>query len=332
MKTKRAYIFLVLGIMALIGVAAFLTQMLISLQTPDKIVVSPPKRRDKPVPGAVTAVSETKIVLDKSSPGSGFHPATEWRKPHRAAGKSSFAPPPPSDRPGIGTVSTLKGTAFVIRGDRKRIPVTADMRIETNDRIETGRESGIQVMFDDGSIVSQGENSAIAIDEFLYNPDTPEENGLTMRMIKGICRSVTGMITNLNPDRFKVRTRMATIGVRGCELIFQSSSLSELICVLDLGGEKTVWIKTTNNGSPVLNPEDGTTFVIDKSITTQIDIMEPGKAIALNRGRPPEQRNIANEDIRKLLKQSSALDPAKYEVHQQPGGMVFNIRPPEQTE
>jgi len=48
----------------------------------------------------------------------------------------------------------------------------------------------------------------------------------------------------MNPDRFKVTTRMATIGIRGCELGFKITKESENVYVINLAGKETVRITT----------------------------------------------------------------------------------------
>ncbi len=100
------------------------------------------------------------------------------------------------------------------------------------DTITTGPGARLQVLFTDDSLFSQGENSAVVLDEYSFDPNHRENNSLCLRIIRGITRVVTGRITDINPERFKVKTSRATIGIRGCELGFDVQPKYDQIMII----------------------------------------------------------------------------------------------------
>lgn len=324
MKSMKIYMYLIVGVIILIATAAILTQMLLNVSIPE--VPQLQTGRKGPASNKITVSQETTIQLDQPEPTRDIEEGT-WSRARKPAEKPQFTPPPATDAPGIGTISSIRGHAHIIRKDSKTAALQLNQRILTNDKINTAANSYIKITFDDGSIVSQGENASIIIDEFLYTPDDPEKNHFTMRIAKGVCRTVTGMITNLNPNRFKVKTRMATIGIRGCDLIFQSSRMKDDIYVLSLAGEKQVIIETTTNGSPLRDPVENDDFNIDKSIKKIISIETPNQMVSLNRRKTPEQREVSKAVARKMTAHASDIRPAKYELTQGKDSMVIDVKP-----
>ena len=63
-------------------------------------------------------------------------------------------------------------------------------------------QSKVQIQFQDNSYLSQGENSRITIDEYVYDPDKGENSGLLVNMAKGAFRLITGLIAKQNPDKY----------------------------------------------------------------------------------------------------------------------------------
>ena len=51
-----------------------------------------------------------------------------------------------------------------------------------------------------------------------------------------------------NPDRFRVRMRMASIGIRGCETGFRSTDVRNDVYILEIGKEETVVVAATVDG------------------------------------------------------------------------------------
>ncbi len=106
------------------------------------------------------------------------------------------------------------GSAAAVRND-VRGTVAGQMRtgspVQQNETVSAGADSSAQLLFRDKSSVTLGPNSRVTIDKFVYDPSrgTGQE---ALRLAKGALRFVSGSQT---PENYKVKTPLATMGVRG---------------------------------------------------------------------------------------------------------------------
>lgn len=113
----------------------------------------------------------------------------------------------------IGSIMALKGNAEIKRSDTT-IKAKTGMDIEEQDEIITQDKTRLQVMLNDETVVTIGANSSFSFEEFSQEAQNEK---LSMRANRGFFRSVTGQIGKLAPERFKVKTASATIGIRGTD-------------------------------------------------------------------------------------------------------------------
>jgi hypothetical protein len=145
----------------------------------------------------------------------------------------------------IGSVVSTQGRSFARSLDGKQRRLKANGEIFLNDTVITKANSQVQLLLNDDTSISQGADSEITIDEYLYTPDNAEENATSIKMTKGIFRVITGKITKLNPDRFHVRTSKATIGIRGCDVLVRINPDGGYdVLVIDLHGFESVVVQT----------------------------------------------------------------------------------------
>jgi len=114
----------------------------------------------------------------------------------------------------IGNVLALKGSADIKRASGS-LNVVIGMALEEGDEILTSKKSRVQVMLKDETIVTIGASSSFSFEEFKF--DGSKKSKIEMRANRGFFRSVTGKIAKIAPERFKVRTASATIGIRGTD-------------------------------------------------------------------------------------------------------------------
>lgn len=127
-----------------------------------------------------------------------------------------------------GYAAERAGVVVGVQGRAEAVPASGGARdlamgseVFAGDTLQTDKGAKLQVMLEDDSLISLGENSSVTLDEYLFNPNEKANNALMIRIQRGIARVITGIITDLNPNRFTVRTSRATIGIRGCELGFR---------------------------------------------------------------------------------------------------------------
>ena len=113
----------------------------------------------------------------------------------------------------IGVVTGISGDAYAESAEGMR-PLEPGSPIYQGEELVTGDDSNIEVRFADDTLISQGQNSRIALDEYVYEPDSSTSSFLG-EIAQGTFRTVTGKIASENPDRFKLGSPLATIGIRG---------------------------------------------------------------------------------------------------------------------
>ena len=113
----------------------------------------------------------------------------------------------------IGTVAAFRGTASISR-DGESLNVVSGMNIERHDQVLTKEKTRMQVILKDNTVVTIGSNSSFGFLEFSMQEG---KERVSMKADGGFFRSVTGAIGKVAPERFKVHTVSATIGIRGTD-------------------------------------------------------------------------------------------------------------------
>ena len=115
----------------------------------------------------------------------------------------------------IGTIMSIKGSADVKREHNVSIAASSGMELLKGDEIITHKKSRVQVMLQDDTVVTIGQNSSFGFEDFAF--DGTKNSKLSMKATRGFFRSVTGKLGKVAPERFKVKTASATIGIRGTD-------------------------------------------------------------------------------------------------------------------
>ncbi|MEA1914363.1 MAG: FecR domain-containing protein, partial [Campylobacterota bacterium] len=114
----------------------------------------------------------------------------------------------------IGTVVSINGEAIIDRNNVMHKVKKNDV-IEKNDVIKTFNQTLLKIVLHDKTQISLGENSSLNIKNYLYNEQSKQDNSVELNFFKGTFKTVTGRIGKLNPRKFKLKTKNASIGIRG---------------------------------------------------------------------------------------------------------------------
>ncbi|WP_415718201.1 FecR domain-containing protein [Maridesulfovibrio sp.] len=120
----------------------------------------------------------------------------------------------------IGKIVAVNGEAFAESESGLR-PLQAGSSIFEGEELVTGADSNLEVRFVDDTLLSQGEDSRISLDDYAYDPSGDELSDYMVNITEGTFRMVTGKIAEQNPERFKVGTPLATIGIRGTTTVHE---------------------------------------------------------------------------------------------------------------
>ncbi len=115
----------------------------------------------------------------------------------------------------VGHITALSGEVFVQRGAKTQ-KATANFQLEEKDAVKSSAGAVAQLVFKDKTVITVGSNTTFKIDEYLFGEkDVKVKFGVG----EGTFKSVTGKIGKIAPEKFKIETRTATIGIRGTVLI-----------------------------------------------------------------------------------------------------------------
>ncbi len=112
----------------------------------------------------------------------------------------------------VATITALKGNVFVLR-DAKETALKLGDKVQEKDTIITKNKTKVQIIFKDETIISIGKNSNFSVNEYLFEDSQPPVAKFSM--LKGAMRVITGRIGKVAPDKFSIKTKTATMGIRG---------------------------------------------------------------------------------------------------------------------
>jgi hypothetical protein len=113
-----------------------------------------------------------------------------------------------------GIIDDVKGEV-VIQRKGEWIIARESMPFEAKDFFDVKANSRAKLKFDDGTRVTLGSNAQFSVDSYFYDKENPNKSNATFSVARGAFKTVTGQIAKIAPDKFALKTKTATIGVRG---------------------------------------------------------------------------------------------------------------------
>ncbi len=190
-----------------------------------------------------------------------------------------------------GKVVSVDGIVHASSDQKGRRELSRGSTVFSQETIEVGGGSRIQLRFTDGSIVNLTPNTTYRIDDYSYN-DKRENDRVSTELVKGGFRQLTGGIAKKNPDNFKVRTPVATIGVRGTliEAVLRGGELF----VGCLSGEVLLY---NNEGAVRIGPGEKSSFsAVSSDINPPVDLPSKPAVLESTSFEPPAESFPTNPD------------------------------------
>lgn len=117
----------------------------------------------------------------------------------------------------VALVKKLKGNAHIER-DSKELIVEVGTKVFEKDIVITDSNSLVGLIFKDNTRISIGSKSKFIIEKYIFEPSQNKEAFVT-NLSKGSIECITGLISKINPDAFKIKAKTATMGIRGTHFI-----------------------------------------------------------------------------------------------------------------
>lgn len=154
----------------------------------------------------------------------------------------------------VGTVTQLSGTLSVRRADGTLRILSQKSEVRDGDTLSTERDSYSQIKFSDGGQITMKPNTTIAVTNYEFSEEKPQESSFIFGLLKGGLRSLTGLIGKTNPKRYQLTTATSTIGIRGTTFAVDD-------CVNSRCGDLTAAVYVAvSDGEIVVQNESGEEF------------------------------------------------------------------------
>jgi len=121
----------------------------------------------------------------------------------------------------IATVTAVKGQVEIVRNE-KSINAVVGFSLNVKDRVLTIGKSVAQLSFKDDTVITLGKNSDFKISDYIFEPKVKKTR---FSIARGVFKSITGKIGKVAPKKFKIKTKTATMGIRGTTVIGRVSDV-----------------------------------------------------------------------------------------------------------
>jgi len=112
-----------------------------------------------------------------------------------------------------GEFTFVVGDVSVTKTNGQRVVPVKGTPVDPGDRIATGANGMAQLTMVDNARLSLRPSTQFVIENYAQQKDSQE--GAVLNLLRGTLRTFTGLIASANRDRFVMKTRVATVGIRG---------------------------------------------------------------------------------------------------------------------
>jgi hypothetical protein len=151
-------------------------------------------------------------------------------------------------------VAELSGSGSVTRAGDPPRTLEVDLQLFPLDRIETGADTRLHIIFTDGTSAYLGSNAALVIEAYRHAQDDP---AFVARVVQGAFRFVTGLIARNRPGVFNVNAVASTIGVRGTHFAGEVEGVAVTVMLLAPAEPARTAIEVSNAFGAVVIDEPG---------------------------------------------------------------------------
>jgi len=126
----------------------------------------------------------------------------------------------------VGKVIITTGNVTAVNAKGVERKLKRRSKIFEGDTINVSTKSRAQIRFIDKQLVALKSETIFRIDEYKFKNKQDGNESAAMSLLKGGMRSVTGAIGKKNKKKYKLRTPVATLGVRGTHYVLQLCAAS----------------------------------------------------------------------------------------------------------
>ena len=125
----------------------------------------------------------------------------------------------------IGKISAFSGDVKIDR-NTQLLNATVGFILEQKDTVKSSDNSKAQIVFEDGTVISIGKNAVLSIAEYVNDTTNPSNSKTDFRVLEGTFKTITGGIGKVAPEKFKLQTKSASIGIRGTIIVGDQTKIA----------------------------------------------------------------------------------------------------------
>lgn len=228
-----------------------------------------------------------------------------------------------NDKIEAGQVIFVLGQAVAKGEDGKARELHRKSIIFEKDVIITNNKSQVQLRFTDNGFVSIRPNSTFKVEGYSFNSDNPNKE--EFELIKGGFRAITGQIGKANKKAFKLRTPVATLGIRGTDftvMFCQHDCGSDFRKVTSGSVENGLYIGVVSGGVDLANRAgkmllSANQYGFIKNLLSKPKHLPRPPAFLMfdrtERSKPLRVRNAGSSASRQVAKRENQQTPANSE-------------------
>ena len=157
----------------------------------------------------------------------------------------------------IGVVKEISGTAFAKLPAEDKRQLSIGDNIYESDLITTEKKSSIGLQLKDDTVFKLGPEARLLAIKFKYQNDK-ENDSVTVKILQGSFRFVSGIIAKKRPEAMNVDTAVATIGIRGTNVVGEADATSATIILIESeDSSRKAIIEVSNSFGTVTIDEPG---------------------------------------------------------------------------
>jgi regulator of RNase E activity RraA len=168
-----------------------------------------------------------------------------------------------------GKFTYVTGPVFIETNGKRTLAVNG-AEVNPGDIIIAEADGMAQLAMIDQAKLSLRSNSRLRIDS--YQKKVGDQDGAVLSLLRGTLRTFTGLLTTANREKYQMKTRVATVGIRGSGNILSHEE--------DDNGANAVSINHTIEGSHIVSSIDGKFSPI---------FTFPNDTVKVVFGKPPEK-------------------------------------------
>ncbi len=126
-----------------------------------------------------------------------------------------------AEPPAHPKVGMAVGVAYLLNAAGESVPLKSGQLLPPGSRIQTGADAVVVLVFPDNARLSLRADSELVLHQYVLDP-SGHSTQMELELLRGAMRQISGTAAHAQPDRYRLKTPIAAIGVRGTDFLAQT--------------------------------------------------------------------------------------------------------------